>query len=525
VRLRNSIVLWVLLGAASPAAAQHEHAPMHEHAAHEAGLLGVPPTREGSGTAWQPDSSPMYGWHVPLGAGWSVMLHGNLFAGLDAQGSDRGATEAFSVNWAMAMLHGRAGPGELRLRAMLSAEPWTVANGGYPLLLQTGETFEGRPLHDRQHPHDLFMELSAQYALALAGDFGVSLYAGLPGEPALGPPAYPHRFSALFNPAAPIGHHWQDATHIAFGVLTLGAFTEAVRFEGSVFNGREPDEHRTDIETAPLDSFSARLQLALAADWSAQISSGRLRDPEQLHPGEDVTRSTASITWNRPGGDGANGATTAVWGANHLHGRTTHGGLLEDTEVLPGERLVLFGRAELIGKGAEELALPLPADEVFTLFGLTLGGIVEFPEVGFLVPGIGASGTISAIPEGLRPFYGTRVPVGAFLFVHVRPPSMRMRQVGQAGSTTPVRAARRASHTRKSHMPASIEPTKSSRWLAPAPIDAKAGPGHQPPRPQPMPKSAAPAIRRASGFAFGNAGNDPPSTGAPRFRMSRRATA
>lgn len=420
---------------AAPAAAQHEHTPAPEehgehteHAEHDAamrGLLEIPRSRQGSGTAWIPDSSPMYGWHVPLGPAWSAMLHGNLFAGLDAQGTDRGATEPFSVNWIMAMLQGRAGPGELQLRAMLSAEPWTIRNGGYPLLLQTGESFKGEPLHDRQHPHDLFMELAAQYALPLGDSFGVSLYAGLPGEPALGPAAYPHRVSAFFNPAAPIGHHWQDASHITFGVLTLGAFTRHVRLEGSLFNGREPDDHRTDIETGTLDSYSARLQLAFADDWSAQVSAGRLRDPEVLHPGEDVTRSTASITWNRPGTEGANRALTLVWGANHLHGDTTHSLLLENTEVTPGERWVLFDRVEVIEKTAEELVLEgVAGDEKFLMGAFTLGALVEFPEVRAFVPGIGLSGTLSLIPDGLEPFYGTRLPLGAFLFVHVRPPNM-----------------------------------------------------------------------------------------------------
>ena len=31
-----------------------------------------------------------------------------------------------------------------------------------------------------------------------------------------------HRPSAADDPFAPLGHHWQDATHEAFGVVTTG---------------------------------------------------------------------------------------------------------------------------------------------------------------------------------------------------------------------------------------------------------------------------------------------------------------
>jgi hypothetical protein len=51
--------------------------------------------------------------------------------------------------------------GTLNLRAMLSPDPF-MGKRGYPLLLAAGETADGTThLVDRQHPHDLFMELSA----------------------------------------------------------------------------------------------------------------------------------------------------------------------------------------------------------------------------------------------------------------------------------------------------------------------------------------------------------------------------
>src|SRR2546427_4190311 len=81
------------------------------------------------------------------------------------------------------------------------------------------------------------------------------------GEPAVGPAAFPHRPSASDDPLAPLAHHWQDGTHITFGVLTAGVFTPTTKLEASVFNWREPDEKRTQFYYAgrALDSYNAGL--------------------------------------------------------------------------------------------------------------------------------------------------------------------------------------------------------------------------------------------------------------------------
>ena len=44
---------------------------------------------------------------------------------------------------------------------MLSLDPLTVGKAGYAELFQVGEALDGRPIVDRQHPHDLFMQLAA----------------------------------------------------------------------------------------------------------------------------------------------------------------------------------------------------------------------------------------------------------------------------------------------------------------------------------------------------------------------------
>ena len=198
--------------------------------------------------------------------------------------------------WFMPMAFRKVGPGTLQLRAMFSFEPFTFPPGGSPLLFQTGETYKGQGLIDRQHPHDLFMELSAQYTVPIGDRATWFAYLGYPGEPALGP-AFMHRASASENASAPLSHHLQDSTHISFGVFTSGFTYRWFKVEGSVFNGREPGENRYNFEAHPWNSRSARLSFAPNSDWSMQVSHGLLRDPEALEPG-DVRRTTASVSYN-----------------------------------------------------------------------------------------------------------------------------------------------------------------------------------------------------------------------------------
>src|SRR5205823_1974820 len=140
-----------------------------------------------------------------------------------------------------------------------SLDPLTIGGSGYPLLFQTGESWQGKPLVDYQHPHDLFSELSVTYSHAINKNSNIFAYLGFPGEPALGPTAFMHRPSSFSNPDAPIGHHWQDATHITFGVGTLGFVYNDFKLDASIFTGREPDENRYDFDTPRFDSFSGRL--------------------------------------------------------------------------------------------------------------------------------------------------------------------------------------------------------------------------------------------------------------------------
>ena len=199
--------------------------PEHHHAGHEMEMhssinVADPMNREGSGTSWIPDSSPMYGRMFMFGDDM-LMLHGAIFPRYTNVSSERGDDRIDAPNWIMAMFsHPFSENTQLGLRAMMSLDLLTEQGRGYPLLLQTGESWHDQPLHDRQHPHDLFDELSFSLSQKIARDLSGYIYFGYPGEPALGPPTFMHRPSAMDDPDAPIGHHWQDSTHITFGVAT-----------------------------------------------------------------------------------------------------------------------------------------------------------------------------------------------------------------------------------------------------------------------------------------------------------------
>jgi len=382
------------------------------------GMLGsYPMSREASGTAWQPESSPHTGLHTMRGP-WMLMAHGFVNLVYDDQDGPRGDRKLFSENMIMGMATRPLGPGRLGLRAMLSAEPWTIGKRGYPLLLQTGETANGvTPLVDRQHPHDLPMELAATYSVPAGGpDGSVFVYLGLPGEPALGPATFMHRFSGMENPEAPLGHHWLDSTHVTFGVATLGWIRGPFKLEGSVFTGREPDENRTDIESPKMDSWSVRASFQPTRDWSLQVSRGHLNSPEQLAPEEDADRTTASAVYNRPLKEG-NWQTTFAWGRNQRSpGATTDSFLLESAATC--ERHTLFGRAER--QENDELAGHDDDSPVFQVGKLSLGYIYDVLRSDELRTGIGVLGSVASIPRGLEHEYGGHAPVSWMAFLRVR---------------------------------------------------------------------------------------------------------
>ncbi len=376
-------------------------------------LSDYPMQRDGSGTAWQPDSSPHEGIHGSFGQ-WSTMLHGYAYGVYDHQGGPRGGDKPFSESMFMAMAQRPLDFGQVTLRTMLSLDPF-MGKDGYPLLLQTGETANGvTPLIDRQHPHDFLMELAGVYAAPVTENSSAYVYLGYPGEPALGPVTFMHRFSAMNDPEAPIGHHWMDSTHVTFGVLTAGYVYDHWKIEGSWFNGREPDQNRWDFDPLRLNSGSARITWNPGDDWSLQASYGFLKSPEQLEPEVDQHRITASATYNRKLGSG-NWQTTFVWGRDVDHPGNTSDALLLESALSWGSH-TFFGRAENVGKD-ELFALGNRLyGHLFNVSKFSAGYIYDIPAGEHLMLGIGGLASLYGLPSALKASYGSS-PVSFMLFV------------------------------------------------------------------------------------------------------------
>ncbi len=394
MRLRSMILLCALAQAAHADPAM----PM------PGALGGYAMSREASGTSWQPDSTPMPGI-MSMDDDWLTMVDGYVNQVHDHQGGPRGGDKDFSESMAMFMADRSWGPDTLGFHTMLSLDP-LMGKDGYPLLLQTGETADGvHPLVDRQHPHDLFMELSASWSHAFDTVSSAYLYAGLPGEPALGPPAFMHRASGMDDPEAPISHHWLDSTHVSYGVLTAGYAYQQLKFELSAFHGREPDQFRYNIETGPLDSASARLSWNPSDHWSVQLSQGYIHSPEQLQPEVNQHRSTASVIYNRPLDDG-NWATTLAWGRDENRPGQTLDAWLAESEITLGSTHTLFARLERVQEDELFTAPPPRVSGEFGVAKLSLGYIRDWPLGDHLYLGLGGLVSIYRLPFAAQSSYG-----------------------------------------------------------------------------------------------------------------------
>lgn len=410
-------------GSRHPPSGHADHGTAQPHGPHDAhgmkAFLGpYAMTREGSGTSWVPDTTPHEGIHGRFGD-WSTMAHAQFNLVYDRQGGPRGGEKAFVNGMVMAMAQRPLGDGTFGLRAMLAPDPF-MGPRGYPLLLAHGETADGRThLIDRQHPHDLFMELAASYSRNISDTASVFLYAGLPGEPALGPPAFMHRTSGLDIPEAPITHHWLDSTHITFGVVTAGVVVSNWKLEASAFRGREPDQHRFDIEAPKLDSFSARLSWNPVRELSMQVSFGRLRSPEGLEPNVDEDRITASATYTQPFGDGNLWSSTFAWGRKILRpGETLDGFMLESALILK-KTYTLFLRAERIAQTELHHDEPALHGRVLPVHKISIGGIWDFYRSEHVRAGVGALISKYALPGELQPLYGSD-PTSGMIFARIK---------------------------------------------------------------------------------------------------------
>lgn len=429
-------VALIVLASAASVSAQQAHdahaasardAPLNDSlpsvpAAMPAALGPYAMSREASGTSWQPDATPMQGRAFAFGE-WSGMLHGSFHFVTTEQRGPRGDSDTYSANMLMGMLSRPVGQGRFGARGMLTLEPDTIGNEGYPLLLQTGETADGfSHLLDRQHAHDTFMELALTYSRPLGDAASIFFYGGLSGEPAIGPPAFMHRFSGMDFPDSPISHHWLDSTHITYRVLTAGLVRGDMKVEVSAFRGREPDQYRWDLERGGLDSHSIRVSYNAGSSWSMQISTADIESPEQLAPRVDNRRTTASALHHRSFG-GREWQTLIAWGRNDNEPGNTLNAVLLESAYRFRMRHSLLGRAEW---AQEDELVPhvhvpgqiaaLPVTEVARV---SVGYLYDFIAGPSGRLGVGVVASMNFVDDVLEPFYGGD-PAGYSLYLRGR---------------------------------------------------------------------------------------------------------
>jgi hypothetical protein len=384
----------------------------------------MPAEHAASGTSVNPRSSPMDMIHKRAGA-WAFMFHGIAFLTEEQQTGPRGGDKFFAPNWFMGTAGHTMGRGTVEFRSMLSLDPATITERRYPLLFQTGETAFGKSIVDGQHPHDLFMELSARYTRPLTDATSMVLYFAPVGDPALGPVAFPHRVSATDLPQATLSHHLQDSTHIANEVLTAALVRRSFRIEASGFHGAEPNENRWNIDYGMIDSWSTRLTWTPGDNWAAQASVGRLTHPEAAEPG-DIVRATASVTYNRPLAAG-NWASSLIWGRNHKtadqHNLNSY---LAESVLQFRHHNYVTGRFELVDKDelfndqpAIREHLDATAGSTFRIAAYTVGYTRDINLVPWLVTGIGGNFTVYRVPAAIQPYYGAH-PAGFLFFLRAR---------------------------------------------------------------------------------------------------------
>ncbi|MFN3452534.1 MAG: hypothetical protein ACK4ZE_10300 [Sphingorhabdus sp.] len=391
-----------------------DHSKMgHDMAATSANTAGKP--AEGSGTSRLPgNEGGMHGVHLAIAKDWMVMAHGYAWGVYTNQSGQRGDDKTYVQSMAMLTAERQFDGGRFQFKSMLSLEP-VMSNRGYPNLFATGETAGGEPLVDRQHPHDLFMELAARVDFDIAQDASLFLYGGPVGEPALGPSAFMHRGSAKLNPEAPITHHWFDSSHITYGVATAGISTQQFQLEGSVFTGREPDEDRWDIEKPRFDSWSVRATFNPSPEWALQVSHGFLKQPEfTIHPDENEHRTTASAHYANANGNGLT-ATAAFSAKKRDPGPTLTAYLLEANWDIDDHHTV-FGRFENVKNDELFPDHDDPLHEIpFRVSKFQAGYAYRLPLTGPLNLAFGGTVSTYAKPDALDAAYGKN-PMGFTLF-------------------------------------------------------------------------------------------------------------
>jgi hypothetical protein len=392
-------------------------------------LFGLPRSRFGSATTWLPDDSPMYA-AIPHIGRWGLFVTGNVFTGYDWFNSKRGGRRFMGRNTLNLAGLRRFSHSELSARLALSFEPLTIGKRGYPLILQTGQEQDGKPIHDKQYELDFFRELAITYAWEITHKWAGTIYLAAAGEPALGPVTFTQRVSASADPLAPLTFQVQEASHASFGVITIGAFTRTFKLEASWFNGEVPAEGRYGLYIRKPDSYAIRLNWNPQSRWSVQVSYGFLERPVRIEPERSDHRMSASATHTyRYGQDASVASTLSVAERITTQGASTTAMLAESYWNIDGHHAV-FSRMELTQRSGVELALSPPTRERHAVGTVVAGYVYYFGPYISLAPGLGVRASVSPMAKELQPDYGTRFPVGVMVFAQLRTAALPIHPIG-----------------------------------------------------------------------------------------------
>jgi len=365
-----------------------------------------------------------HGMPEPAPHGWMTTLHGYAFLITNYQGGPSGDRDFESANHLMVAARHALWGGRLSLLGTFTLEPVTVPPEGSALLFQRGETYRDVLLVDRQHPHDLFLELAVAWERQVAKDVSFRGYVAPAGEPPVGPVAYTHRLSASGLPAAPLSHHNLDSTHLSNDVISAGVTVGPATLEAGVFHGREPGENRFDIDGGRIDSYAGRVSVRPVDGLSLQMSAARREHPESTEDGNQ-TRQTASAAYEHAVPGGALGVTLA-FGRNLLPDDVEERGMLLEALWTFGTHHTVTGRIEsvdrdvyeLIHKTARPEGVPPRNTRVDTI---TLGYLHDLPAWGPLDASVGIAAATYRFDSVLDSTYGSR-PISGQLFLRLQVP-------------------------------------------------------------------------------------------------------
>lgn len=361
-----------------------------------------------------------YGRYTNIGS-WEFYGYGVVNGIFDHQTGLAKDHKVFSTNSFLAVLERQFCASSFSLRTIFSLEPATIGPCGYPLLFSTAGSADGVTVLVNRFPaHELFSELSASCCAYWGSDTCAYGYFGLPGSPALGP-LFTQRIAAFYLPEGPISWQEINSTDICFGVGTLGIKVHNFGLEGSIFNGRQPDEDHWRFETPRFDSFCTRIYCYPICNIITQISWGFLKSPEELEPEVRVTRLTASASYNH-NWENNFFQITGAWARNdHRPGDITNSFLLESCINLC-DRHIFSTRFERIAPTDPGVFIDYrnwddPDKQSWvTISKIGAGYLYQLPCLNCFRFSAGASANIALSPRDFVSTYG-RHPFSYFLFL------------------------------------------------------------------------------------------------------------